>query len=93
VLIFQHKEEEDPVTWKTEIDITVENPIRNEKEVLDLELNIGQSKYYPEGPKCKYWGNNVNYLTFASESCGITGAVLVKILEYFDTLQLFERYP
>jgi len=31
VLIFQHKEEEVPVTWKTGIDITVENPIRNEK--------------------------------------------------------------
>ncbi len=93
VIIFQHKEEEVPVTWKTGIDITVENPLRNEKGEIDLELNIGQSKYYPEGPKCKYRGRDVECLTFASESGGITGAILVKILEYFDTLQLFERYP
>ena len=92
VIIFQHKEEEVPVTWKTGIDITVENPIQNEKGEIDLELNIGESKYYPEGPKCKYRGKEVDCLTFASESGGITGAILVKILEYFDTLQLFERY-
>ena len=29
-IIFQHKEEEVSVTWKTGIDITVENPLRNE---------------------------------------------------------------
>ena len=92
VIIFQHKEEEVPVTWKTGIDITVENPIRNEKGEIDLELNIGESKYYPEGPKCKYRGKEVDCLTFASKSGGITGAILVKIMEYFDTLQLFERY-
>ncbi len=93
VLIFQHKEEEVPVTWKTGIDITVENPIRNEKGEIDLELNVGRSKYYPEGPKCKYRGKVVDCLTFASESGGITGAILVKILEYFDILKLFDRYP
>jgi hypothetical protein len=93
VIIFQHKEEEVPMTWKTGIDITVENPIRNEKGEIDLELNIGESKYYPEGPKCMYRGKQVDCLTFASESGGITGAILVKILEYFDGIQLFERTP
>jgi hypothetical protein len=93
VIIFQHKEEEVPMTWKTGIDITVENPIRNEKGEIDLELNIGESKYYPEGPKCTYRGKQVDCLTFASESGGITGAILVKILEYFDGIQLFERTP
>jgi hypothetical protein len=34
VIIFKHKEEEVPMTGKTGIDITVENPIRNEKEKL-----------------------------------------------------------
>jgi hypothetical protein len=92
VIIFQHKEEEVPATWKTGIDITVKNPLRNEKGEIDLELNLGERKYYPEGPKCKYRGKEVDCLTFASESGGITGAILVKILEYFDTLQLFERY-
>ncbi len=92
VIIFQHKEEEVPATWKTGIDITVKNPLRNEKGEIDLELNLGERKYYPEGPKCKYRGKEVDCLTFASESGGITGAILVNILEYFDTLQLFERY-
>ena len=81
------------MTWKTGINITVENALRNKKGEIDLELNIGQSKYYPEGPKCKYMGRDVECLTFASKSDGITGAILVKILEYFDTFQLFERYP
>ena len=92
VVIFQHKEEEVPMTWKTGINITVENPIWNEKGEIYLELNIGDSKYYPEGPKCNYRGKEVECLTFASESGGITGEILVKILEYFDQLQLFERH-
>ena len=93
VLIFQHKEDEIPMTWKTGIDITVENPLRNEKGEIDLEMNIGESKYYPEGPKCKYRGKEVRCLTFASDSGGITGAILVKVLEYFDEIDLFPRYP
>jgi hypothetical protein len=64
-----------------------------QKGEIVLELNIGESKYYPEGPKCKYRGKEVDCLTFTSESEGITDAVLVKILEYFDVLQLFDRYP
>ena len=45
VLIFQHKGEEVPMTWKSGIDITVENPVCNEKGGIDLELNVGESKY------------------------------------------------
>ena len=93
VIIFQHKEEEVPMTWKTGMDITVENTIHNKRGEIDLELNICESKFYPEGPKCKYRGKVVDCLTFASESGGITGAILVKILEYFDGLQLFQRTP
>ena len=86
MLIFQHKEDKVPMTWKTEIDITVENSIRNEQEEMDLELSIGESKYYPEGPKCNFKGKEVDYLTFTSKSGCITGAILVKILEYFDLI-------
>jgi hypothetical protein len=93
VLIFQHKEEEVPMTWKTGIDITVMNPIRNDKGEIDLELYLGESKYYPEGPKCVYRGKEADCLTFASKSGGITGAILVKMQEYFNALKLFDRYP
>ena len=92
-LIFQHKGEEVPMIWKSVIDITVENPVCNEKEELDLELNVCESQYYPGGPKCIFRGKEVDCLTFASESGGITGAILVKILEYFDKIELFKRYP
>ena len=80
------------MTWKSGIDITVENPICNEKGEINLELNIGESKHYPEGPKCKYREKEVDCLTFTSESGGITGVIPVKILEYFNALQLFDRY-
>ena len=56
MLIFQRKEEEVPVTLKTVISITVENPIHNKKGEIDFELNVGESKYYSEGLKCKYRG-------------------------------------
>ena len=52
MLIFQHRREEVPITWKSGIDIAVENPVCNEKEELDLELNVCESQYYPGGPKC-----------------------------------------
>jgi hypothetical protein len=55
-------------------------------------LNIGESKYFPEGPQCKYRGKEVDSRTFTSESGGITGTVLVNVLEYLDALQLFNRY-
>jgi hypothetical protein len=70
VLIFQHKEEEVPMTWKTGIDITLTNPVCNDKGEIDFELNLGESKYYPEGPKCMYRGKEVDCLNFASEVVG-----------------------
>ena len=81
------------MTWKSDIDINIENPVRNEKGEIDLELNVGESKYYPGEPKFIFWGKEVDCLTFASESGGNTGAILVKILEYFDKIELFPRYP
>ena len=77
------------MTRKKGIDTTVENPIQNEKGEIDLELNIGESQYYPEGPQCKYRGKEVDCRAFTSESGGITGAVLVNILEYLDALKLY----
>jgi hypothetical protein len=60
------------------------------KEII-LELNFGEGKYYPGGPKCKYKGKIVDCLTFASESGGITGEILVKVLQHFDGIDLFHR--
>jgi hypothetical protein len=67
-------------------------PILSEdgKEIV-LEFNFGEGKYYPGGPKCKYHGKTVACLTFASESGGIARKILVKVLEYFDGIDLFPR--
>ncbi len=88
VIIFQSKQEGVPATWTTGIDQSVLPVLSYEKDLV-LELNIGEGKYYPGGPKCKYHGKTVDCLTFASESGGITGKILVKVLEYFDGIDLF----
>jgi hypothetical protein len=60
---------------------------------IDSELNFGEGKYYPGGPTFKYNGKVVDCLTLTSESSGITGKILVKILTYFDSIDLFPRVP
>lgn len=47
---------------------------------IDLELIIGESNYFPEVPKYKIRGKEVNCLTFASMNGRITGVILVKVL-------------
>ena len=81
--------------WKTGIDITVTpvKKVRNGKAEIDYEANMGEGKYYPGGPKCTYMGKQVDCLTFGSESGGITGEILVEILTYFDSIDLFPRLP
>ena len=58
------------------------------KEIV-LELNFGEGKYYPGGPKCKYYDKIIDCLTFVSESGGITGEILVKVVQHFDHIDLF----
>ena len=77
--------------WKTGIDITIKNPVRNKDNKIDYEMNVGEGKYYPGGPKCKFNSKVVECLTFGSESGGITGEILVGILQYFDEIDLFPR--
>ena len=55
-----------------------------------MQDNVG---YHPEGPKCLYNGKVVHCLTFGSESGGITGKILVQMLEHFDSINLFLRVP
>ena len=38
-------------------------------------------------------GQTVDCLTFGSEGGGISGQILVEILEYFDSIDLFPRAP
>ena len=93
VIIFQSATNEVPLLWKTGIDITSENPVLDSSGEIDFEANCGEGKHYPLGPKCKYRGKEVDCLTFASESGGISGDILVEILKYFDKIDLFPRVP
>ena len=92
VVIFQHANKELPILWKSGVDILVE-PARNANGEIEYGLNIGEGKYHPGGPTCRYRGKDVKCLTFASESGGITGEILVQILSYFDSIELFPRLP
>ena len=73
--------------------ITMSLQFLTEDGEIDLELNFGEGKYYPGGPTCKYNGKVVDCLVFTSESGGITGKILVKILTNFDSIELFPRVP
>ena len=75
-----------PILWKAGVDIEVIDPVRDEKNAIDFEMNSGEGKYYPGGPKCLYNGKQVDCLTFLSKSGSITGEILVKILEYFSNI-------
>ncbi len=82
-----------PATWRTGVDHSITPILTEDGKEIDLELNFGEGKYYPGGPTCKYNGKVVNCLTFTSESGGITGEILVKILNYFNSIDLFPRVP
>jgi len=49
---------------------------------IDFEMNFGEGKYYPGGPKCRFNGKEVDCLTYVSESGGMTGDILIEILSY-----------
>jgi hypothetical protein len=80
-------------TWTTGVDHSVTPILTADGKEFHLELNFGEGKYYPGGPKCKYNGKVVDCLTYTSESGGITGEILVEILTYFDSIDLFPRVP
>ena len=91
IIIFQSNQDGVPATWATGIDHSVQPVLRDDGKNIVIELNFGEGRYYPGGPKCKYHGKIVDCLTFVSESGGITGEILVKVLQYFDGIDLFPR--
>ena len=51
MFIFQSKKGKDPMMWKIRINITMENPIWNEKGDIDLECNLRRTKMHDQGGK------------------------------------------
>jgi hypothetical protein len=79
--------------WAEGIDITV-NPVMDENgEILLSEVNFGQGKYFPSGPQCCFRGKTIPYLPLSSPSGGITGELLVEILQWLDKNGIYERVP
>ena len=67
--------------WAEGIDIMT-NPVKDENgEIIIGEVNFGEGKYFPSGPKCKLRGKEIPYLPLASPSGGITGLLLFEILK------------
>jgi hypothetical protein len=89
VIIFQSKLDGVPATWATCIGHKVEPTLIADGKEIQLDDNFGEGKYYPGGPKCIFNAKVVDCLTFASESGGITGNILVDILKYFGQIDLF----
>lgn len=93
VLIFTGEKQDIPLYWSTGIDIKVV-PVMDENSNIAIdELNFGPGKFYPSGPSCKFRGKTIPMLPLISPSGGITGALLVEILQYLDKLEVFERTP
>ena len=90
VVIFRSEKDDIPLTWQTGIDPT-QQPARDSNDEIDFELSTGEGKYFPGGPTCQYNGKTVDCLTYCSPSGGITGEILVKILTYFDEIDLWPR--
>ena len=76
---------------KSGVDIQSDDLLHNERGEINFETNTGEGKYFPGGPKCVYNGKEIDCLTFASESGGISGDIFVKILQYFDKHDIFPR--
>lgn len=91
VIIFKSLTGQVPLNWASGVDIRVGDPVLDDSGDPDMNLNKGEGRYYPGGPKCHYNGKVVDCLTFASESGGIDGKILVKILQHFDKIELFPR--
>ena len=85
-VIFQSKTGEVLINCKSGVDIRSDDPLRNGHGEIDFETNTGEGKYFPGGPKCVYNGKEIDCLTFASASGGISGDILVK---YFDKHDIF----
>ena len=54
-----------------------------------MEQNLGPGKFHPGSPKCMYNGKEIECLVYVSEISGIIGEILVDILTYFDSIDLF----
>ena len=80
-------------TWRTGVDHSVTPILTEDGKEFDLELYFGEGKFYPGGPTCNYNGKVVDCLTFTSESGGITGEILVEIVTYFNSIDLFPHVP
>ena len=88
VFIFQNAARKVLQEWRTGLDASV-NPIRDIDGEIDMAQNLGPGTFQPGGPTCTYNGKHVSCLCYANDIGGITGEMLVEILTYFDSINLF----
>jgi hypothetical protein len=75
--------------WLEGIDIMVD-PVKNENgEIILREVNFGEGKYFPSGPTCCFCGKTIPYLPLASASGGISNELLLEILKWLDSNEVF----
>ena len=65
--------------------------IRDDDGTVLFEANTGEGKAYPFGPTCKFNGEVIPCLVYASKSGGITAEILVEVLTELDLREVFPR--
>ena len=71
--------------------MTVDPVLDENGETLMSDVNFGKNKYFPSGPTCHFRGKEIPYLPLSSPCGGITGALLVEILSWLDSHDIYER--
>ena len=80
------------VKWKTGIDITKVKG-SSESTVDVFEANLEEDGAMSGGPKCRINGVDVPCFVCTSPKNSITTELLIKMLDYIDTLGVYERHP
>jgi hypothetical protein len=93
-VVFMSDSAEVPALWASGIDVTVD-PITTEDGNVDVfnKENHGPGNYLPGATVCEYRGKKVPTQFYTSPKGSITGEILVQILEFLDSRDLFERRP
>jgi hypothetical protein len=92
VVIFQGKSSDIPSHWVSSIDTRVE-PVRGSDGSIkiDGECNFGEGKYFPGGLTCTYWEKTIPCMTYITKPGGVSGDILVNILQTLDDLDVFPK--
>jgi len=91
-IIFQGESNNIPSSWILGRDISVTNPVRNDRgEIIQGEINAGKGKYFPGGPTCNFRGCKIPCQYYMTPSGGVNANILVDILQTLDKMNVYDH--